>query len=75
MIGGIGLKILLWAWAIFLGAFVAMTGREYFIAPLMRIVDKCRKMRWPAILFNVSFCAMLVSAATGTGAALLESQN
>ena len=47
MIDGIWLKILLWAWAILLGAFAAMTGRDYFVAPILRIVDKCKEMRWP----------------------------
>ena len=68
MIEGIWLKILLWAWAILLGAFVAMTGREYFVAPILRIVDKCKEMRWPAVLFNVAFCSMLISAAIEAGA-------
>ena len=68
MISGVGLKILLWALAIFLGAFAAMTGREYFVAPILRIIDKCKEMRWPAILFNVAFCTMLISAAIEAGA-------
>ena len=68
MIDGIWLKILLWAWAILLGAFAAMTGRDYFVAPILRIVDKCKEMRWPAILFNVAFCTMFISAAIEAGA-------
>ena len=68
MIDGIWLKILLWAWAVLLGAFVAMTGREYFVAPILRIVDKCKEMRWPAVLFNAAFCSVLISAAIRAGA-------
>jgi len=68
MIDGIWLKALLLAWAILLGAFAAMTGRDYFVAPILRIVDKCKEMQWPAILFNVAFCTMFISAAIEAGA-------